>query len=275
MRFTQAYTASPVCSPTRASLLTGKYPARIGVTDWIPGDYWPGLEYECPPTKQFLGLEEVTYAEAFHDVGYRTAHVGKWHLGTRPYFPDKQGFDLNIGGSANGHPPAGYFSPYKLPEITDGPKGEYLTDRLTTEACKIIRDAAAAHVPFLLDFWQYAVHVPIDPKSEKVQKYREKGRDEMSAMYAAMLESLDEGVGAVLKQLDDSGLSQNTLVIFSSDNGGSYQATENWPLRGYKAQLYEGGIRVPLIVRWPGVVKPDSETAAPVISPDFYPTFLE
>jgi arylsulfatase A-like enzyme len=273
MRFTNAYAAGPVCSPTRASILTGKTPARTGITEWIPGDYRPHMPLECPVTAQFLPLEEFTLGEALKEGGYATAYVGKWHLGeTKEYYPRAQGFDYAV---AEGHRPAGYFSPYELPGIEIAPDGEYLTDRLGVESAKLISKLARNDSPYFLFVSHYAVHSPIVAKEEKIAKYRAKGRDLRGAEYAAMLESLDAAVGAVLDAVEASGEADNTIVIFMSDNGGFYQATENWPLRGYKSNLYEGGIRVPLIVRWPGHVKARSRCDAPVVSHDFYPTLLE
>jgi len=298
MKFTDAYAACPVCSPTRGSILTGKYPARLGITQWIGGPDQP-TEY-----KHFLDLEEVTIAEALKDAGYATAFVGKWHLGNKPYYPTAQGFDVNIGGDSSGSPPT-YFYPYKggnraLEEMpAGGDEGEYLTDRLTDESLKWLD--ANRDKPFLLYLSHYAVHTPIQSKRELMDKYKTKAeklpatdgpkftpvygkyRTRMvqdDAAYAGMVQSVDESVGRVMGKLEELGVADNTIVIFMSDNGGlSTQASEaptsNLPLRAGKGWLYEGGIREPMIIKWPGVVQPGSECAEPVTSMDFYPTMLE
>jgi arylsulfatase A len=277
IRFTQAYAAAPLCSPTRASIMTGKYPARLGITDWIPGDYRPHMPLECPVTKQYLEPSEVTIAEALKEGGYATAYVGKWHLGEAPeHLPQAHGFDIAI---ADDHKPAGYFPPYKLNHLEDGPKDEYLTDRLGAEAAKLITQLAPGDKPYFLFLGQYAVHAPIVAKPEKFAKYQAKGRDKRSIEYAAMLESLDDSVGVVLDAIENSGEAENTLVIFTSDNGGYYQATENWPLRGYKSNLYEGGLRVPLITSALGrpeyLKGADITVSMPVVSADFIPRCLK
>ncbi len=272
LRFTQAYAAAPLCSPTRAAILTGKYPARLGITDWIPGDYRPHMPMECPVTKQYLEHSEVTMAEALKEAGYATAYVGKWHLGeTSDYYPVTQGFDYSVGA---GHRPANRFPPYELDNLPEGPKDEYITDRLGEESAKLIAQLAPAEAPYFLFLGHYAVHAPIVPRPDKVAKYRAKGRDQRSADYAAMLESVDDSVGAIMDAVESSGEADNTIFIFTSDNGGYYQATENWPLRGYKSNLYEGGLRVPLIIRWPAKIDAGSSSDVPFNSPDFYPTLL-
>ena len=303
MRFTNAYAACPVCSPTRASIMTGKYPARLGITDWI------GAPQEPTAYREYLPLEEVTIAEALKEADYATGFVGKWHLATRDadrakYYPDRQGFDLNVGGDHSGSPPT-YFRPYEkgnrrletMP--ADGPEGEYLTDRLTDESLKFLeanRDRA-----FLLYLSHYAVHTPLESRKDLAAKYEAKAKGlpepkgprvesvygpyktrlvQDHPVYAGMVQSVDESVGRVLKKLGDLGLERDTIVIFMSDNGGlSTVAREgptcNLPLRAGKGWLYEGGIRVPMIVKWPGVVPAGSECHEPVVSTDFYPTMLE
>ena len=295
VRFTQAYAACPVCSPSRAAVLTGRYPARVGVTDWLPGGKnSPAHKLMTPATRQFLPNGERTLAQAFKAAGYRTAHIGKWHLGGEGHLPQDFGFDVNLGGSDAGHPPS-YFSPYHLPGLADGPAGEYLTDRLTDEAVKFIR--AARGGPFFLYFPQYAVHVPKQANPEIVQKFSDKlaktnavaepeyltdGKVktrhlQTDAVYAAMIASLDESVGRVLEELRADGLATNTIVIFTSDNGGLATAegwpTSNYPLRAGKGWLYEGGIREPLLVAFPGHLAP-AVSAVPVIGTDFFPTLL-
>jgi len=297
MRFTDAYAACSVCSPTRASILTGKYPARLHLTDWLPGrPDRPDQKLKRPAILDHLPLEEVTIAEALREAGYRTVSIGKWHLGGTNYFPEKQGFDVNIGGCGKGSPPS-YFSPYGIPTLTDGPKGEYLTDRLTDEALKFI--AGAGGKPFLLYLPHYAVHIPLQAKPALLAKYQAKaarlpppsgpeflpeGKSKMrqiqnNPVYAAMVQSLDESVGRIMRELAELGLEENTVVVFTSDNGGVATSegfpTANVPLRAGKGWHYEGGVREPLIVRWPGVTKPGSVCRAPMISTDYYPTFLE
>ncbi|MEP6956919.1 MAG: sulfatase, partial [Chthoniobacterales bacterium] len=297
MRFTAGYAACNVCSPTRASLLIGKYPARLHLTDWLPGRAdSPTQKLKRPAIIDHLPLEETTIAEALKEGGYATAFLGKWHLGRQPFFPDKQGFELNLGGCELGHPPS-YFSPYKIPTLPDGPKGEYLTDRLTDEAMRFI--AEKKDQPFLLYLSHYAVHNPQQAKPELVAKFQAKlaglpssaepelisdhGRQvravQNKPIYAAMIASLDESVGRILTELAELGLEKDTVVVFFSYNGGLATAegtpTSNLPLRMGKGWNYEGGIREPLLVKWPGVTKPGSVSAAPVISTDLYPTFLE
>ena len=274
MRFTDAYAACPVCSPTRASILTGKYPARLHLTDWIAGHNQPNAKLRIPDWTKYLPLEEVTIAEALKPAGYATASIGKWHLGGEPYYPDKQGFDLNVGGTAKGQPPR-YFSPYSIPTLADGPKGEYLTDRLADEAEKFIEQNRDR--PFFLYLPHFAVHTPIQGKEEITAKYAAKPPDggQKNATYAAMIESVDESVGCVMKKLDALGLADRTVVFFMSDNGGLAGVTSNAPLRAGKGTLYEGGIREPMIIKWPGVVRSGTTASTPVTSTDFYPTILE
>ena len=277
MRFTDAYAACPACSPTRASILSGKYPARLRLTDWIPGVTPANKKLAIPDWRKYLRSEEVTIAEVLNAAGYATAAVGKWHLGHEPYFPQHQGFDLNVAGS-NAGAPKSYFHPYgNRPRLSGGEPGEYLTDRLTDEAVDFISDHREE--PFFLYLAHYAVHTPIQAKESLIAKYRRKpGRDgQANPVYAAMVESVDEGVGRILDTLDRYGLVDRTLVVLFSDNGGLLRpsATSNRPLRSGKGFPYEGGVRVPLIVRWPEVVPAASVCHEVVISTDFYPTLLE
>jgi arylsulfatase A-like enzyme len=296
MRFTDAYAASSVCSPTRASILTGKYPARLHLTDWLPGrPDRPDQKLNRPPFRQLLSPRESTVAKALKEAGYRTAFIGKWHLGGSPgCWPEHLGFDLNIAGSGRGQPPS-YFSPYGLPNLKDGPAGEYLNDRLTEEALRFID--SAKNQPFFLYLPHYAVHLPLQAKTEVIRKYEAKAatlpktgaetimeRDQAvrqlqnHPVYAGMVQSLDESVGRILERLTKLGLDKNTIVIFTSDNGGlstTGGATSNLPLRGGKGWPYEGGIREPLLVKWPGVTKPGSLSSVPVTSTDFFPTLLQ
>ena len=311
MRFSDAYAACPVCSPTRASILTGRYPATVGVTDWID---WVGHLHPARgklvdvPYVDHLPLEETTIAGVLHRAGYHTWHVGKWHLGGPAYYPERHGFDHNVGGCEWGLPMQGYFSPWGIPTLVDGPDGEYLTDRLTDAAIRLIRNRRDDR-PFFLNLWYYSVHIPIEAKPDKVLKYAAKakdmGLDQLKAFeegerfpcehkkdqrvvrrliqsdpaYAAMVESVDENVGRLLHAIEALGEASNTIVIFTSDNGGLATAegspTCNAPLAEGKGWMYEGGTREPLLVRWPGMVRPGSTCSVPVTSPDFYPTLLE
>jgi arylsulfatase A-like enzyme len=299
MRFTDAYAACNVCSPTRASILTGKHPARLHLTDWLPGrGDRPDQKLNRPEIQQFLPLEEVTMAEALKDAGYQTAFIGKWHLGaTTNYYPDHQGFDRNIGGFFGGMPPS-YFSPYGIPTLTDGPKGEYLNERLADEAGRFMEGAVKRGNPFLVYLSHYAVHTPLQAKPEVVEKYKAKAAKlenrspeflpdrgrfvrqvQDHAVYGAMVEGMDDSVGRVLRKLQELGVEQDTVVVFTSDNGGLSTAegspTSNQPLRMGKGWGFEGGVREPLVVKWPGVTKPGSVSHGQVTSMDFSPTILE
>jgi arylsulfatase A-like enzyme len=279
MKFTQAYAAAPICSPTRAAILTGQHPARLGMTDWLPGRrdsqsqrlLRPQLATNLPPSL-------ITLAEALRERGYATAHVGKWHLGGGEHGPESNGFDVNIGGTQAGSPPGGYFK-FNTPTLKLTP-GEYLTDRLTDEALRFIEKNRRR--PFVLYLAHYSVHIPLQPKTEVAQRYRERvkpGTVHTNAVYAAMVESVDDSVGRITQKLAELQLAENTIVVFTSDNGGlsvkegvNTPATSNDPLRAGKGFLYEGGIRVPLIVRWPAMVKAGSVCENPVVSMDLYAT---
>lgn len=287
-RFTDAYAACAVCSPTRAALLTGKYPARLLLTDWLPAGRWnPKSKLREGRFLRSLPSEEMTLAEALRGAGYRTAHVGKWHLGGEPFsLPEHHGFDVNVAGNAHGNP-GNYFYPYEgdwpIPStglnakwnvFSDGEPGEYLTDRLTTEAVKFIRENRER--PFFLYFPHYGVHTPLQGKPEMVAKYDKirKAKRQGKPAYAAMVESIDDSVGRIVETLHELNLDDNTVVIFTSDNGGFFGATTNSPLRANKGAYYEGGIRVPLIIKWPQVAMPNSLCSEPVITMDLYPTSL-
>jgi arylsulfatase A-like enzyme len=282
MRFTDGYAACAVCSPTRASIMTGKYPARLHITDWIAGEGdKPANKLKIPDWQKFLPLTETTVAKALKTAGYTTGSVGKWHLGGPEYFPEHHGFDVNVAGSNAGHP-ASYFWPYEGKNNTvtglkaGGKEGEYLTDRLTDEAEKFIEQNKAK--PFFLYFAHYAVHTPLMARADKLAKYQAKPPvdEQQNAKYAAMVESVDDSVGRILKQLDALGLADNTVVVFMSDNGGLWpMSTANAPLRAGKGYPYEGGIREPLIIKWPGMAKPGATCRVPVSSIDFFPTLLE
>ncbi len=280
-RFTNAYAACPVCSPTRASILTGKYPVRTGVTDWITGR--PSHERGpviTPRTATELKLSERTVAEALKPAGYKSASVGKWHLGKEGFWPVDQGFDMNIGGNHSGSPPPGpkpYFGPFDLPGLKAGP-GEFLTGKLTEAAAEFIGDNSAN--PFFLYLSHYTVHIPLSAREADVDYHRGQAQGRYNPVYAAMVESLDESVGRVLGAIEKAGVADRTMVVFFSDNGGlryegraAQPVTDNSPFRAGKGHLYEGGIREPLIVRFPGVVKPGTVIGTPVSSVDFFPTF--
>ncbi|HTM49741.1 MAG TPA: sulfatase [Bryobacteraceae bacterium] len=283
MRFTGAYAACPVCSPTRASVITGKYPARLHLTDWIPGRrQWPTAKLLVPQFRQELPLAEITLAEALKPAGYVSASIGKWHLGAEGFSPLEQGFHRNVGGTLRGSPKS-YFGPFDLPGLEGGPEGEYLTDRLTLEAEKFIE--ANRDRPFFLYLPEFAVHLPLQGRKDLVAKYETRLKSagtQNNPIYAALVESVDEAVGRLMKKLEDLKIAGRTVVILTSDNGGlrfegtrKDPITSNAPLRAGKGHLYEGGIREPLIVRWPGVVKPGSVCHETISSIDYFPTILE
>ncbi|MEM6779425.1 MAG: sulfatase [Planctomycetota bacterium] len=289
MRFTEGYAACNVCSPTRAAIMTGKYPARLLLTQWLPSGRWDSAKHLLCEGRYLsnLPLEEVTVAEALREAGYRTGFMGKWHLGTETYYyPEHQGFDVNVAGRDYGAP-GSYFYPFRgrwsipttgrfLEKETplSGEEGDYLVDRLAEEAARFIDESAAQ--PFFLMLSHYAVHAPLQGKPDKVKRYEQipRARRQGKPHYAAMVESVDESVGRVMKALRDSSIESNTIVIFTSDNGGFAKATDTSPLRANKGSNYEGGLRVPFIIKWPGHAKPGSESNEPVISMDIYPTIL-
>jgi arylsulfatase A-like enzyme len=282
MRFTQGYSACTVCSPTRAAVLTGMYPARLHITDWIEGHKRPYAKLRVPDWRMHLPHSALTMAEVFQANGYATCHLGKWHLGGEEFWPTTHGFDQNIGGNHRGQPPS-YFFPYereniKLPGLTEGQEGEYLTDRLTEEAVQFIK--ANKDRPFFLYFPHYAVHTPLQAKPNLVAKYRDKAgrmrnQPHTHAVYAAMIESLDQGTGKLLDTLDSLKLRESTIVIFTSDNGGLMSSTSNAPLRVGKGSAYEGGVRVPLIVSYPPGIKAGSTSDVPSMSIDLLPTLAD
>lgn len=305
VRFTDGYAANPVCSPTRYSIMTGKWPSRPDATNFFSGRR--GGKYASAPLHDRMDLEETTLAEALKTKGYRTFFAGKWHLGpTEEFWPTKQGFDVNKGGWKHGGPWFGgkYFSPYKNPRLEDGPKGEHLPTRLANETVKFIE--ANQDKPFLAYLSFYSVHTPLLTTPELKKKYQAKaerlglnGKTEFApeeqsfpggrkrevrilqrhAVYAGMMESMDRAIGIVLDKLKELKLDENTVVCFTSDNGGLSTSegspTSNLPFRGGKGWTYEGGIREPFLIKWPGVTKAGSVSSVPVCSIDFYPTLLE
>jgi arylsulfatase A-like enzyme len=302
-RFTSGYAANPVCSPTRYSLQTGKFPTRAGLTNWLPG--MRVERFEGAPLTRQMALEETTLAELFRGAGFRTAFAGKWHLGeSEEFWPEKQGYEVNVGGFSKGTPPS-YFSPYKNPRLSDGPAGEYLEDRLAAETIRLLERYSANGEPFLLTHCFYLTHTPLRAPADLVEKYRAKAETlgakaefatetqyyistteprrvrtvQSHAIYAAMVESMDTAFGRIMQRLEQLGLAENTLVVFTSDNGGLSTSegapTSNMPLRAGKGWVYEGGIRVPFLVRMPGAAKPGTVDDTPVVTPDIFATALE
>jgi arylsulfatase A len=284
VRFTQAYAACPVCSPTRASIMTGKYPARRHLTDWIPGrKQWPASKLLRVEFEQQLPLAETTIAEILKPLGYRTGSIGKWHLGGGEFTPDHQGFDVSIGGNERGGL-GSFFGPFPVPGLEKTTKGDYISDVLTSAAEKFIEASAQAKQPFFLYMPHYLVHIPLNAKAALIDKYKTKFGDVKwpDPVYAAMVEHFDQSLGRVRKKLDQLGIAQDTIIIVTSDNGGlrnegtnSKLITDNSPLRAGKGHLYEGGIREPLIVYWPGVTKSGTLSHAQVCSIDLLPTIAE
>ena len=294
--FSNAY-AAPVCSPTRASIQSGQYPARVGIFDFIPGHWRPYEEVTVPVHQvQYLPKDITTIGDAMQAAGYKTAYFGKWHLGNKPeLLPNARGYD-----KAHMYAGGGFYQPKFLPEYK-APENKRLSDVLTDMGVDFIKENK--NDPFFLFISHYDVHVQLDADRDIINKYLAKEKDPdyaCNAVYAAMIEHVDNSVGDLMEAVEKLGLADNTVFIFFSDNGGvdnrfdnipllggesknvypeghplQYIATSNAPLRAGKGTLYEGGVRVPLIVRWPGKVKPDSESEAIVSSVDFYPTFVE
>ena len=304
-RFTDGYAAASICSPTRASILTGRHPVRVNITDWIPGMSKTG-KFEKVEDRDNLALSEVTIAETLRDAGYQTFFAGKWHLGEAGHFPEDQGFSINIGGHERGSPPGGYYAPWRNPKLVAKHDGEYLTERLTEETISFINSQRTQDPPFFAYLSYYNVHTPIQPYKKRVGEYKEKlkglkgetpiieernarsrGRQD-NAELASMVAAVDDSVGRILAKLDEWQLSDNTVVIFFSDNGGlcTRPASSkkngkgaagpgcNLPLRAGKGWLYEGGIREAAIVRAPGKAQ-GIVCNTPMVSTDFYPTILE
>lgn len=305
MKFNRAYAASPVCSPTRASILTGRHPVRVDITDWIPGLRWTrqrGANFKHVNDRDDLALSEVTMAEVFKSNGYATFFAGKWHLGGGGHLPTDQGFDFNIGGNRKGSPPGGYYSPWKNPALKAQKENEYVTERLTQESVKFIESNSAEPEPkpFFLFLSYYNVHTPITPYRKRIDEFRTIASERFSgatpsskehdartrlrqdnAAYASMVAAVDDSVGEILQALEKTGIDDETIICFFSDNGGlstlanNQGPTCNLPLRSGKGWLYEGGIREPMIIRAPGVTVRKSTCEQPVVSMDFFPTLLE
>jgi arylsulfatase A len=277
VRFTTAYAASPVCSPTRAALMTGLAPARLHITQHGADgkQFWPDNRRVQPPTtKAELALETTTLAERLQRIGYATGFFGKWHLGDdQKFWPTAQGFDVNVGGCGFGGPPT-YFDPYRIPTIKPRKTGEYLCDRLADETIAFLQ--REKDKPMFACLWTYNPHYPFEAPEDLIAHYKgQEGPGLKNAIYGGQIEATDRAIGRVLDELDRLKIADNTLVIFTSDNGGWTGATDNRPLRAGKGDLYEGGLRVPLIVRWPGVTRAGTTDDTRVISMDLTVTMLE
>ncbi|MFC1736848.1 sulfatase-like hydrolase/transferase, partial [Candidatus Hydrogenedentota bacterium] len=298
MLFTDAY-AQPLCSPTRAAIMTGKYPSRLYLHQAITKNSKenpvahtktaPNRRMAWPESRNHLPVEERTIAEEMKDLGYKTWFLGKWHLGyAEKYYPKNQGFDKSIAVGGAG-PAGGYFSPHKIPEIENGPDGEYICERLTDEACKLLEEGKKGKEPFFLYLAHFNVHNPYQAKPDLIEKF-EKTMDptqhQRNPIMAAMLYAMDQSVTRILEKIDELDLAKDTVVVFVSDNGGCHwdmadkkyrhvPITANLPLRGGKCSFWEGGVRVPMIIKWPGKIEPGSKSSTPVHSIDFYPTLLE
>jgi len=300
IQFSNAYASGSVCSPSRASIMTGKHPARVNITDWIPGNAPKNEKLLGPEDLDELPLDENTLAESLKANGYKTFFAGKWHLGSDGYLPENQGFDTNIGGHHAGSPPGGYYTPYENPKLPDGPEGEYLTDRLTHESINFLD--TIGQKPFFLFLTYYSVHTPIQPNKKYIDKFerklaklennqttfRDEGKgvttlDQRNAAYASMLFALDKNIGRLIRNLKEKGLYENTTLVFTSDNGGlstlskernQKAPTAVLPLRAGKGWLYEGGIRIPLLIKPANYTGEARISDEPVIGHDFYPTFL-
>ena len=295
MTFNRAYSNSPLCSPTRASLLTGQTPARHGSTRpqhhtpvarlkaVVDERADPGVKVRSVSSVTRLDTNFPTLGKLFKAKGYQTAHFGKWHLGHDPYVPLNHGFDVSLPHAAGSGPAGGYIAPWKYKELKANQPKEHIEDRMAQEAIQWFKSLESDR-PFFMNYWQFSVHAPFDAKQELIEMYRKKidPKDaQRSAIYAAMVHSLDDAVGSLIDMVDAAGIADHTILVFYSDNGGHMysklpdapSATSNRPLRGGKATIFEGGIRVPAIVVWPGVTTPGSRSDEPIQTSDFYPTF--
>ncbi len=297
--FTNAYTPNPVCSPTRAAIMTGRYPSRVGITDWIPGMTPKNPRLVTPEDRYNLALREVTIAEVLREQGYQTFYAGKWHLGDEGHFPEDQGFDINKGGHDKGSPPGGYYAPFNNPKLEDKPGDHYLTDRLTDESIHFL-ESRDQQKPFLLYLAYYTVHTPIQGWDVQDAYFAEKKKtlpdggepktrrehdgltrlNQSDHKYAAMVKALDNSVGRILDALESMDLDDQTIIIFTSDNGGlttlsRIAPTSELPLRAGKGWCYEGGIRIPTLIRAPGIGATGNKIDTPIISMDFFPTILD
>ena len=273
--FTNAYAPAANCAPSRASCLTGQWTPRHGVYTVNKSDRGKAKHRKLIPTKNTLSIQNdnITIANVLKSAGYTTCHVGKWHVSKDP---TENGFDVNIGGNHKGGPyTGGYHSPYRYPNLVQEKEGEYLTDRLTDEAISFIN--RSTDKPFFLHLAYYTVHTPIQGKEDKIARFKaktstKKGQD--NAIYAAMISSLDDNIGKLIKNLQDKKMLENTLILFCSDNGGVWKISKQWPLRAGKGSYYEGGIKEPLIISWKGQIKEGQSIPTPVTGLDFFPTFL-
>lgn len=297
MSFSRAYAASPLCSPTRASIMTGQTPARTGITS--PSGHLqavslkPSLRKNAAPGSKVIECESatrldtrhVTLAEALSGAGYATGHFGKWHLGSPPYSPLQHGFEVDIPHWPGPGPAGSFVAPWKFKNFKERTPGEHIEDRMADEAISWMEKQKQSGRPFYLNYWQFSVHAPFDAKKKLIDKYKALANPENPQhcpTYAAMVESLDDNVGRILDAIDRMGIADNTIIIFFSDNGGNMYSkvdgtvpTSNAPLRGGKATIFEGGIRVPCVVSWPGMIQPGSKSAEVMQSTDFYPTLLD
>ena len=295
--FLNAYSSSPVCSPTRAAIMTGKHPARINITDWIPGVDPKDKLLLGPKDLHELPLNEKTIAEFLKEGGYNTFYVGKWHLGSEGFYPENNGFDINIGGFEKGSPMGGYYSPYKNPKLSNGPEGEYLTDRLTNESIELIKNNNSSQ-PFALFLSYYNVHTPIQANKKYLEYFdnklsqiednlvrtKKEGKaisrlNQTDSKYASMVYAVDQNIGKLIKNLKENNLYDNTMIVFTSDNGGlstqkKIAPTSVYPLRAGKGWLYEGGIKIPQLIKVPGISK-NTKIYDLTVSHDLFPTILD